>query len=111
LSLNNLLFIGIAGNVLALDRANGEEVWRSKLKGYEFVNVALLDGALYATAAGELFCLDPATGEFRWRNQLKGLGLGLISIAMSTGQSVTLEAEKQRIDAANDSASASTATQ
>ena len=34
----NLLFIGIAGNVVALDRTTGTEVWRSELKGNDFVN-------------------------------------------------------------------------
>ena len=38
-----MVFIGIKGTVLALDRATGQEVWRSKLKGASFVNV-ILDG-------------------------------------------------------------------
>jgi hypothetical protein len=52
-------------------RSTGAEVWRTDLKGSDFVNVALQDGDLYATAKGELFCLDPATGTIRWRNPLK----------------------------------------
>jgi outer membrane protein assembly factor BamB len=56
---NNLIFIGIKGTVVALDRATGSEVWRSELKGKDFVNVVLQDGDLYATTKGEVFCLDP----------------------------------------------------
>ena len=51
---SSLIFIGIAGTVVALDRSTGSEVWRSDLDG-DFVNVALQDGDLYATANGELF--------------------------------------------------------
>ena len=56
-----MIFIGICGSVVALDRSNGEEVWRCSLKGADFVNVVLYGGDLFATAKGELFCLDPAT--------------------------------------------------
>ena len=76
-----LLFIGIKGSAIAIDRASGQEVWRSKLKGSDFVNVVLEDGELFAAAHGELFCLDAATGSIRWHNPLKGLGWGLVTIA------------------------------
>jgi outer membrane protein assembly factor BamB len=92
----NLLFIGIAGTVVALDRSTGTEVWRSDLDG-DFVNVALHDGDLYAAANGELYCLDPATGNIRWQNPLKGLGRGLICIA-TTGNQTVLAREKQQRD-------------
>jgi outer membrane protein assembly factor BamB len=74
-----MLFIGVNGTVLAIDRATGQEVWRTKLKGGDFVNVVLDEGELYATTKGELFSLDPATGTIRWQNELKGLGLGIIT--------------------------------
>jgi outer membrane protein assembly factor BamB len=95
---NSLVYIGISGSVLALDRATGEEVWRASLKGGDFVNVVLLDGSLFATAKGELFCLDPATGRVRWQNQLKGLGRGLVTIAVSDGQQPVIMREKQQRD-------------
>jgi outer membrane protein assembly factor BamB len=92
---SNLLYIGINGTAIALDRATGQEAWRTPLKGSDFVNVALVDGDLYATTRGELFCLDAATGSIRWKNPLTGLGLGLISIASADGQAVLLQ-EKRR---------------
>jgi outer membrane protein assembly factor BamB len=94
---SSLLYIGIAGTVLALDRATGKEVWRTELKGSDFVNVVQHDGDLFATAKGELFCLDPSNGKVRWKNQLKGMGRGLITIA-GAGQQTVLSQEKRRRD-------------
>jgi outer membrane protein assembly factor BamB len=76
-----MVFVGIGGHVVALDRATGSEIWRTKLKGSDFVNVALDGDTLLATARGQLFCLDPSSGSIRWQNELKGLGLGLVSLA------------------------------
>jgi len=91
-----LIYVGIRGTVLALDRSTGEEVWRTKLKGYEFVNL-MLDGAdLLASARGELFCLDPGTGRIRWNNPLKGLGWGIVSIATAAGSTNPAPAARQR---------------
>jgi outer membrane protein assembly factor BamB len=83
---SSTIFVGIAGRVVALDRATGTELWRSELKGRDFVNVVQLDGDLYAATKGELFSLNPADGSIRWRNGLKGLGWGLISIASADSQ-------------------------
>jgi outer membrane protein assembly factor BamB len=94
---SQLLFAGINGHVIALDRATGAEVWRTKLKG-DFVNVVLEDGALYATAKGEMYCLDPATGTVRWNNALSGLGWGLITIAGSGGSQSLVVTQKKRLD-------------
>jgi outer membrane protein assembly factor BamB len=74
----NLLFVGINGNVLAIDHASGEEVWRVKLKG-DFVNLSFEGDSLFAAAQGELYCLDPSTGHIRWNNPLKGLGWGIVT--------------------------------
>jgi hypothetical protein len=100
MSQTNLIFIGIKGTALALDRATGQEVWRTKLKGADFANVVLLDGDLFATADGELFCLEASTGRIRWQNPLKGLGLGLVTIAAPDSRQAVLMREKQRRDQA-----------
>ena len=94
----NVIFIGIAGKVVALDRSAGKELWRSDLKDSDFTNVVLQDGDLYATTKGEFFCLDPANGEIRWQNRLKGLGTGLISIATAGGQQTIVMGEKRKRD-------------
>jgi len=107
---SELVFVGIKGSVVALSRATGVQVWASRLKGYDFVNV-LLDGSrVFATSYGEIFCLDPLSGAVLWQNRLKGFGTGLATIATeasaSSGPAAVL-AEKQRRDQA---AIASTAT-
>ena len=95
------LFIGARGMVLAIDRTNGQEVWRSRLKGGDFVNVVLSEGSLYATTHGELFCLDAASGNIIWHSSLKGLGRGLITIA-GNQQTVVLGAKRQKEQQAAD---------
>jgi outer membrane protein assembly factor BamB len=75
-----LLYIGIKGSVLALDRATGDERWRAKLKGMSFVALHRDDRYLYAATGGELFCLDALSGALVWRNPLKGLGFGLVTM-------------------------------
>jgi|SRR5689334_24784199 outer membrane protein assembly factor BamB len=97
---NSLLFIGIAGKVLALDRATGQEIWRTDLKRSDFVNLIVERGDLFAATVGELYCLDAATGQIRWHNELKGLGRGLIAIAQAGNQQPVLAREKQRRDEA-----------
>lgn len=80
---SNLVFIGIKGTVLALDRETGREVWKTLLKGSTFVNVVLDDDALIATTKGVVFCLDAANGNIRWKNSLPGFGWGLATIGAS----------------------------
>jgi outer membrane protein assembly factor BamB len=101
---SNLLYIGIKGAVLALDRAKGAEVWICELKRSDFVNVAVVDGDLYAATKGELFCLDAVTGATRWHNPLKGYGWGLISIATAGGQTVLMREKQRRDEEAADAA-------
>ncbi len=74
------LFVGICGMVLSLDAATGQEAWRTRLKGGDFVNVCLMDSGLYASTKGELFALDGATGAILWHNKLTGLGTGFVTI-------------------------------
>jgi len=89
---SDLIFIGIKGSVLALNKITGQEVWQTKLKGQYFVNLVIENENLYATTQGEIFCLETRTGNLRWHNKLKGLGLGLVSIAThATSQALTAE--------------------
>lgn len=97
--MRDMLYIGIGGHAVALDRATGTEVWRTKLKGSEFVNVAVDGNDVFASARGQVFCLDAATGTVRWQNELTGLGWGLVSIA-GGGAATAAEAERRRRAAA-----------
>ncbi len=104
----NAIYLGIKGAVIALNRATGEELWRTTLKGGDFVNVVLDGNQLYATTKGEIFCLDATTGEPRWHNNLKGMGFGLVTIATPSGSQVVPAQEKRMRDAAAATTAATT---
>ncbi|HMD97913.1 MAG TPA: PQQ-binding-like beta-propeller repeat protein [Terriglobia bacterium] len=76
-----LVFIGINGRVLALDKSTGKEVWRTDLPGLDFVNVVVEDGNVFASSRGEILCLRPEDGGIRWHNKLERLGCGFVTIA------------------------------
>jgi len=94
----NLIYIGIRGSVLALDRATGQTMWQADLTGRDFVNVVLDNGELYAATKGEIFRLDPSSGEIRWNNKLPGMGRGLVTFAGAEGQQILPIREKQHRD-------------
>jgi outer membrane protein assembly factor BamB len=98
---SDLVFIGIKGSVIALDRATGQQVWATHLKGSDFVNLLVQDDAVIASCGGEIFSVDAFTGNAHWHNPLKGFGIGLATIATAqnpgSGNAVA-EAEKRRRD-------------
>ena len=53
-----LLYIGLKGSVVAVDRSTGAAVWASHPKGGDFVTVTLDRGELYAATKGRLYRLD-----------------------------------------------------
>jgi outer membrane protein assembly factor BamB len=91
------IFVGIKGEVLALDRSSGTTQWRCELKGSDFVNVTLQGGDLFAASKGRLYRLDPGSGAILWCNELPGLGWGVMTIA--GGSQVASAEEKRRRDA------------
>ena len=98
---SDLIFVGIKGSVLALNRATGAKVWATRLKGSSFVNVVLERDQVLAACYGEIFCLDPLTGETMWHNPLRGFGLGLATIATEQnpgGGNAAAAAEQCRSD-------------
>jgi len=78
---SELIFVGIKGSVIALDRSSGRQAWATSLKGMDFVNVILDDGKVLATCCGEIFCLEATSGRALWHNPLKGFGRGLATMA------------------------------
>jgi hypothetical protein len=112
MKISNLVFIGIKGSVVALNRATGEQVWATPFGGSGFVNVVVEDEKVFATCSGQAFTLDAFTGEVLWKNGLKGFGFGLATIAtpgqVGSGQ-MPLMAEKRRRDQQAASAAAASA--
>lgn len=81
------VYVGIKGHVVAVDTATGAELWRTKLKGSDFVTVGYDEERIYGGTKGELYALEPHTGAIVWCNKLKGLGLGLTAILTGTSAS------------------------
>src|SRR5262252_5121939 len=101
---SELIFVGIRGSVVALNRGNGEQVWATHLKGINFVNVVLDKDRVLASCSGEIFCLDALTGEALWHNRLKGFGMGLTTIATEHNpgnDNAPIVAEERRRDEAS----------
>jgi outer membrane protein assembly factor BamB len=105
---SDLVFIGIKGSVVALNRVTGQREWATHLKGSDFVNIVLLDGAILASCYGEVFCLDQLTGNALWHNPLKGFGRGLATIVTEqnprSGNAPALAEKRRRDEAAAASA-------
>lgn len=74
----DLIFLGVGGHAVALDKLTGTEVWRRSLKMSGYVTVRCDGESLFAGCQGEVSSLDPATGDVLWHNRLPGLGLGLV---------------------------------
>lgn len=75
------VYVGVRGNVVAYDKYTGEELWRTHLKGPNFVSICVDDDIIIANAGGHLFGLDKSNGKIKWENKMSGLGYGLASIS------------------------------
>jgi outer membrane protein assembly factor BamB len=97
---NDILVIGIGGHAVGIDPATGAELWRTKLRGGDFVTVHQAGPQVLAGASGVLFCLDTSTGKMLWKNSLKGLGTGLITFAVSEDAAAVATLARRRTTAA-----------
>jgi len=106
----DLIFIGIKGSIMALNRDTGARVWSTALKGSDFVNTVFEGGRVFAACRGEIFCLDPLSGRILWHNPLKGCGLGLATLAVegksASGRNEALAQKDQRDEQAAATAAA-----
>jgi outer membrane protein assembly factor BamB len=106
MTIDDLVFVGLNGYVVAVDRKNGQIVWSNdELRGGNlsggYVSLLLDGDRLIVSSNGYLFCLDPLTGNVLWENPLKGYGTGLASIVSVRGQSSsTASAQASAGDAA-----------
>lgn len=105
----DLLFVGINGHVIAINKGDGSEVWRTKLKSGSITVVSSDHSRIYAAASGHLFCLDKATGEQIWTNSLKGLGYGTCIIDVGNHAASVSGVVASNVTAAASSAAATAA--
>lgn len=86
MTIDQLIFVGLRGYVVALDRETGEVVW-SNNKLNSGCTTLLLDGdRLIVSTNGYMHCLDPLTGDVLWQNPLRGYGTGVTDLASVRGR-------------------------
>ncbi len=107
-TMSQLIFIGLNGYALALDRDTGEIVWSNNQMRSGYVSLLLDGDRLIVSTNGYMYCLDPLTGRILWHNPLTGYGLGApTSLASVRGQSSPSLIEQAAEDVARASSSSS----
>jgi outer membrane protein assembly factor BamB len=96
MNIEQLIFIGLNGYALAVDRDTGEIVWTNNEMKSGYVTLLLDYDRLIVSTNGYIYCLDPLTGNILWHNPLKGYGAGaptsLISVRGQSSQTVIEQA-------------------
>lgn len=107
-SIDQLVFVGLNGYAVALDRDTGEIVWSNDELKSGYVTLLLDGDRLIVSTNGYLFCLDPLTGRVLWNNRMSGYGGGtptaLVSVRGQGSQTVipqAAEATARRAASAN----------
>lgn len=85
MTIDQLIFVGLNGYALALDRDTGEIVWSNDKMNSGYVTLLLDGDRLIVSLQGYTYCLDPTSGEQRWYNELKGMGTGVPCLASARG--------------------------
>lgn len=96
MTVEQLIFVGLNGYALALDRETGEIVWSNNDMKSGYVTLLLDFDRLIVSTNGYIYCLDPLTGETLWHNPLKGFGMAaptsLVSVRGQSSQTVIEQA-------------------
>ncbi|MEX2137976.1 MAG: PQQ-binding-like beta-propeller repeat protein [Pirellulales bacterium] len=99
--IDQLVFVGLNGWAVALDRDTGEIVWSNDQMKSGYVTLLLDGDRLIVSTNGYIYALDPLTGEILWHNAMKGYGAGtptsLISVRGQSSQVVVEQAAASRI--------------
>ncbi len=97
-SIDQLVFVGLNGCAVALDRDTGEIVWSNNELKSGYVTLLLDGDRLVVSTNVYLFCLDPLTGRILWNNRTSGYGVGtptaLVSVRGQGSQTVIQQAAK-----------------
>jgi hypothetical protein len=94
--IDQLVFIGLNGYALALDRDTGDLVWSNNEMHSGYVSLLLDGDRLIVSTNGYMYCLDPLTGKTLWHNPLSGYGMGaptsLVSVRGQSAQALLQQA-------------------
>ena len=85
--IDQLIFVGLKGYALALDRDTGKIVWSNNQMESGYVTLLLDGDRLIVSTNGYTYCLDPRSGQILWRNPLEGYGTAPTSVISVRGQS------------------------
>jgi outer membrane protein assembly factor BamB len=106
MTIEQLIFVGLNGYALALNRDTGEIVWSNNELKSGPVTLVLDGDRLIVSTGGYMFCLNPLTGEVLWNNPLSGYGVtaptAIVSVRGQTSQVLAhaSEADDTTADAA-----------
>ena len=104
MNVDQLIFVGLNGYAVALDRDTGQIVWSNNRMKSGYVTMLLDGDRLIVSTNGYIYCLDPLTGDILWNNPMTGYGMGaptsLVSVRGSTDQTLVEQAAKAAADAA-----------
>ena len=96
MTIDQLIFVGLNGYALAMDRDTGDIVWYNSQMKSGYVTLLLDGDRLIVSTNGYIYCLDPLTGQILWNNPLRGYGSGaptsLISVRGQSSQAVIHQA-------------------
>jgi outer membrane protein assembly factor BamB len=102
--IEQLIFVGLNGYVVALHRDSGEIVWTNKEMHHGYVTLLLDGDRLIASSSGYIYCLNPFTGKILWHNPMKGYGLAtptaLVSVRGQVNNALIEELTAQQLAAA-----------
>jgi outer membrane protein assembly factor BamB len=88
MTIDQLIFVGLNGYVVALHRDTGEIIWSNNEMKSGYVTILVDDDRLIVSTNGYIYCLDPLTGSIHWHNPMKGYGAGApTALASVRGQS------------------------
>src|SRR3982751_45878 len=104
MTVEELIFVGLNGYAMALNRDTGEIVWSNDQMKSGYVTLLLDFDRLIVSTNGYIYCLDPLTGNIQWHNPLRGYGAGsptsLVSVRGQTSQTVIEQAAAAAAEAA-----------
>jgi outer membrane protein assembly factor BamB len=111
MQLAQLIFVGLNGYAVALDRETGDIVWsQNKLEG-GYVTLLLDGDQLIVSCNGYMYALDPFSGDILWHNRMKGYGSGCpTSITSVRGTTSTVMMQQAAEIATQASVATTTAT-
>jgi len=101
-TIDQLIFVGLNGYAVALDRDTGQIIWSNNQMHRGYVTMLLDGDRLIVSSNGYIYCLNPLTGQILWHNPMKGYGVGaptsLLSIRGTSDQVVVAQVAKKTED-------------